>query len=132
MQKKKSDKMVLEERVAQGKRLCGGNQENTTIYGDKREMKSSKIIVPYMGGQKMMNAQEMLIERINNLCKERRMSYYALSYQSAVPLTTLMHIIDKSTANPGIITVSKLCDGFGITMKEFFDSPEFEGLEKSE
>ena len=79
-----------------------------------------------------MNAQDMLIERINNLCKERRMSYYALSYQSTVPLTTLMHIVDKSTANPGIITVSKLCDGFGITMKDFFDSPEFEGLEKSE
>lgn len=79
-----------------------------------------------------MKAQDMLIERINNLCKEKRMSYYALSYQSTVPLTTLMHIVDKSTVNPGIITVSKLCDGFGITMKEFFDSPEFEGLEKAE
>lgn len=79
-----------------------------------------------------MNAQDMLIQRINNLCKEKRMSYYALSYQSTVPLTTLMHIVDKSTSNPGIITVSKLCDGLGLTMKEFFDSPEFEGLEKSD
>lgn len=79
-----------------------------------------------------MKAQDMLVERINNLCKEKRLSYYALSYQSSVPLTTLMHIIDKSTSNPGIITISKLCDGFGITMKEFFDSPEFEGMEKSE
>lgn len=79
-----------------------------------------------------MRAQDMLVEWINNLCKERRMSYYALSYSSSVPLTTLMHIMDKSTGNPGIITISKLCDGFGITMKEFFDSPEFEGLERSE
>lgn len=79
-----------------------------------------------------MSAQEMLIERINNLCKENRLSYYALAYKSAVPLTTLMHIVDKTTVNPGIITISKLCDGFGITMKDFFDSPEFEGLEKAE
>lgn len=79
-----------------------------------------------------MSAQEMLIERINNLCKENRMSYYALAYKSAVPLTTLMHIVDKTTANPGIITISKICDGFGITMKDFFDSPEFDGLEKAE
>lgn len=79
-----------------------------------------------------MSAQDMLVKRINNLCKEQNMSYYALSYHSAVPLTTLMHIMDKSTVNPGIITISKLCDGFGITMKEFFDSSEFDGLEKSE
>ncbi len=79
-----------------------------------------------------MNAQDMLVERINSLCKKKQLSYYALSYRSAVPLTTLMHIIDKSTSNPGIITIGKLCDGFGITIKEFFDSPEFNGLENSE
>ena len=77
-----------------------------------------------------MKAQDMLVERINNLCKEKRMTYYALSYASAVPMTTLLHIVDKSTANPGILTMGKLCDGFGITLKEFFDSPEFDGLDR--
>ncbi|MCI8925702.1 MAG: XRE family transcriptional regulator [Lachnospiraceae bacterium] len=75
-----------------------------------------------------MKAQELLVERINYFCKEKRMSYYALSYESAVPMTTLMHIIDKSTVNPGILTLGKLCEGFGITLKEFFDAPEFEDL----
>lgn len=75
-----------------------------------------------------MKAQDLLVERINNLCKEKRMSYYALSYESAVPMTTLMHIMDKSTVNPGIITIGKLCDGLGITLKEFFDTPEFAEL----
>ena len=63
-----------------------------------------------------MKAQELLVERINYFCKEKRMSYYALSYESAVPMTTLMHIIDKSTVNPGILTLGKLCEGFGITL----------------
>ncbi|MDE7250746.1 MAG: helix-turn-helix transcriptional regulator [Lachnospiraceae bacterium] len=84
-----------------------------------------------MGGQKM-KAQDMLVERINNLCKERRMSYYALSYESAVPMTTLMHIVDKTTLNPGVLTIGKLCDGLGISLKEFFDSPEFENLTRFE
>ncbi len=75
-----------------------------------------------------MKAQELLVERINYFCKEKRMSYYALSYESAVPMTTLMHIIDKSTVNPGILTLGKLCEGFGITLQEFFDAPEFEDL----
>lgn len=79
-----------------------------------------------------MRAQDVLVERINNLCKERQMSYYALSYKAAVPMTTLMHIVDKSTVNPGVLTISRLCDGFEITLKDFFDSPEFEGLEKEE
>lgn len=76
-----------------------------------------------------MNTQDILVERNNNLCKERRMTYYALSYASAIPMTTLMHIVDKSTVNPGILTIGKICDGFGITLKEFFDIPEFEEME---
>lgn len=79
-----------------------------------------------------MKAQDILVERINNLCKEKRMTYYALSYASAVPMTTLMHIVDKSTANPGVLTIGKLCDGFGITLKEFFDSSEFEDARHSD
>ena len=77
-----------------------------------------------------MDAQDMIIERIRKLCKERKMSYYALAYRSAVPLTTLMHILDKSTRNPGVLTIGRLCDGLDITLKEFFDSEEFEGIEK--
>ena len=73
-----------------------------------------------------MKAQDTVVERINNLCKEKRMSYYALSYASAVPMTTLMHIVDKTTVNPGVITLSQLCDGLGITLKEFFDTPDFD------
>ncbi|GFI17044.1 hypothetical protein IMSAG249_01130 [Lachnospiraceae bacterium] len=77
-----------------------------------------------------MKAQDVLVERINNLCKEKRMTYYALSYASAVPMTTLMHIVDKSTVNPGVLTIGKLCEGFGITLKEFFNAPEFDDIER--
>lgn len=79
-----------------------------------------------------MKTQDILVERINNLCKEKRMSYYALSYASAVPMTTLMHIVDKTTVNPGVMTIGKLCEGLGISLKDFFDAPEFEKLESLE
>ena len=75
-----------------------------------------------------MKAQDVLVERINNLCKEKRMTYYALSYASAVPMTTLMHIVDKSTVNPGVMTIGKLCEGFGISLKEFFDAHDFDEI----
>jgi len=74
--------------------------------------------------------QKVLADRINTFCKQKDISYYSLSYKSTVPLTTLLHIVDGSTKNPGIFTIIKICEGLGVTLKEFFDTDEFnEGIE---
>ncbi|MDO4343875.1 MAG: XRE family transcriptional regulator [Eubacteriales bacterium] len=73
--------------------------------------------------------QNPLAERIRYLCWQKDMSYYDLSYKSAVPITTLMHIIDGSTKNPGIFTIIKICSGLEITLIEFFDTEEFREIE---
>ena len=74
----------------------------------------------------MRDEQKILARRINDLCKQKGISYYGLSYESAVPLTTLLHIVDGSTKNPGIFTIIKICEGLGISLQEFFDSEEFD------
>ncbi len=79
-----------------------------------------------------MEAKDKLAHRIKHLCKEKRISYYTLSYKSAVPMTTLMHIINCSTKNPGIFTIFKICNGLNITIKDFFDSEEFADIEYEE
>jgi len=66
-----------------------------------------------------------LAKRIDSLCKKEGISYYKLSYRSAVPITTLMHIIDCSTKNPGIFTIIKICNGLNVTAREFFDAEDF-------
>lgn len=71
-------------------------------------------------------AQKILVERIDELCKEKDMSYYALSYKATIPLSTLIHIMDETTKNPGIFTIMKICDGLGVSLPEFFDTQEFE------
>lgn len=88
----------------------------TTKYGNTKDEVDS------MANQK----EKALMKRINELCNEKEMTYYGLSYKSAVPITTLLHIMDGSTKNPGIFTIMKLCDGLGVTLKEFFDSVMFE------
>ena len=70
--------------------------------------------------------QEILAARIDELREGRGLTYYMLSYKATVPLTTLLHIKEGSTQNPGIFTIMKICDGLGVTMKEFFDTREFE------
>lgn len=75
-----------------------------------------------------MKEQEILSKRIQELCKEKRMSYYALSYRASIPMTTLMHIIDCSTRNPGLFTISKICSGLNMTLGEFFNTDEFDNI----
>lgn len=69
--------------------------------------------------------QKILSERINGLCKEKGISYYSLSYKSTVPLTTLLHIVDGSIKNPGIFTIIQICNGLDISLKDFFDTEDF-------
>ena len=76
-----------------------------------------------------MNEHKKLAGRITCLCRRRGISYYTLSYRSSVPITTIMHIIDGSTKNPGVFTIIKICNGLNITIKDFFDAEDFVGIE---
>lgn len=79
-----------------------------------------------------MSPQEILSNRITDLCNEKGMSYYTLSYKSAIPISTLLRIIKGSTKNPGILAIYKICSGLDITVHEFFDTQEFIGIENEE
>lgn len=70
--------------------------------------------------------RKVLQDRIQQLCKEKNISYYTLAYKSSIPMSTLINIIEGTSKNPGIFTIMKICDGLEVTMKEFFDTKEFE------
>lgn len=72
-----------------------------------------------------MTEQDMLVKRINYLCREKKMTYCELAEASGIPVTTLMNVVNKSTVNPGLLILERLCAGLGITLNEFFDAPEF-------
>lgn len=75
-----------------------------------------------------MNSSEAVVKRINDLCFEKRMSYYALAYRAAIPKSTLMNIM-KGT-NPTISTLNKICNGFEMNLREFFQDESFEFCEE--
>lgn len=81
------------------------------------------------GGCCFMKEQKILSERIKYYCRKKRITYYALAYRSTVPLTTLMHIVNCTTKNPGVFTIVKICNGLDITVTEFFSSEEFSDIE---
>lgn len=77
-----------------------------------------------------MNTQEAVANRIRELCRERGMTPNGISTLSAVPQATVKSILNGESQNPGTVTIKKLCDGFEITLGEFFSTPEFDSLEQ--
>ncbi len=77
-----------------------------------------------------MNTQKVVANRILTLCEERNIAVNALARISAVPPSTLKNIISGVSANPGIVTIKKLCDGLDISLIEFFNTKEFKELEQ--
>ena len=77
-----------------------------------------------------MNTRETVAQRIRQLCREHGITPNGLSNIAAVPQATIKSILNGESQNPGIVTVKKLCDGFEITLGEFFSTPEFDGLEQ--
>ena len=77
-----------------------------------------------------MTTRETIAARIIQLCKERGITPNSLSIISAVPQATIKSILNGESQNPGTITIKKLCDGFEITLGEFFSTPEFDSLEQ--
>ncbi|MEA5003020.1 MAG: helix-turn-helix transcriptional regulator [Christensenella sp.] len=77
-----------------------------------------------------MNAQEVVAHRIKQLCEEKGFNPNSIANFAAVPQGTVKSILNGESQNPGIVNIKKLCDGFGITLGEFFSTPEFDALEQ--
>ena len=78
----------------------------------------------------MMNTKQAVADRIVELCEKRGVAINAIANISGVPPMTVYSILNSKSKNPGIVTIKKLCDGLEITLGEFFNTPEFDGLEQ--
>ncbi|MBR6219303.1 MAG: helix-turn-helix transcriptional regulator [Clostridia bacterium] len=77
-----------------------------------------------------MTIAQAVVKRIYELCDERNVTINKISNISGITQSTVSDIVNGSTVNTGIATIKKLCDGFNISIREFFDSPLFDDLEQ--
>ena len=77
-----------------------------------------------------MEVQEAITNRIRELCQERGITPNHISKISGLPQATLKSIFGGESKNPGTVASKTLCDGFGITLGEFFSTPEFDALKQ--
>ena len=77
-----------------------------------------------------MDTRKAVATRLIQLCEARHITINKLATTSAVSASTLKGILYGRSKNPGIVTLKKLYDGLGITLGEFFNTPEFDNLEQ--
>lgn len=77
-----------------------------------------------------MGVYNVVVDRINELIKEKNITPNGLSYLSGVSQSTIKSILNGESKNPGIVTIKKLCDGLEVSLIEFFNTEAFENLEQ--
>lgn len=77
-----------------------------------------------------MDAKEAVSRRIQELCAQRKLTINALANLCGVSPSTVYSMLNSKSQNPGVVSLQKICDGLDISLREFFDSSLFEGLEQ--
>lgn len=62
-------------------------------------------------------------EKLKDLLKERGWSAYRLSINSGLSESTIANLLKRNTL-PSIPTLKAICNGFGITLSQFFAENE--------
>lgn len=75
-----------------------------------------------------MTKEEYLSFRIQQLCKEKNMTYQTLSDNACIPVNRVYRLYFGLTRNPNIYTMMDICEGLGVTLDEFFDTEEFRSI----
>jgi len=74
----------------------------------------------------MLQLNQAVSTRLTQLLKERNMTQYQLYIKSGVPKSTLSNLISCSYDSVKLRIIHELCQGFGISISEFFQSPLFD------
>lgn len=75
-----------------------------------------------------MHVKEAVVKRIYDLCEKQNIKPNELANRSGVTPSTVYSLLDQNRHNVSVVTLKILCDGFGITLGEFFSTQEFDNL----
>lgn len=77
-----------------------------------------------------MNISQAVRQRLAELRQQRGLTINRLSDISGVTQSTVNDIVKGKSYSTGIATIKKLCDGLGISIRDFFDSDIFDDIEQ--
>lgn len=79
-----------------------------------------------------MKISEAIACRINQICNERNISINKLANMCLLTQSTVQHLADGRSKNPKTLTIVRICDGLGISLKEFYDDAVFKNIDRED
>ena len=76
-----------------------------------------------------MTIGEAVKKRILQLCDERDLTINKLCTISGVTQSTVNNLVGGRNNSTTVSTIQKLCDGLGITIRDFFGDDLFKDIE---
>lgn len=73
-----------------------------------------------------MTYSDVIIMRLSELCRERRITVNRLATLSGITQSTVENLMSGKTKNPKLKTLHKLATGLGMTVSELLDFPEMD------
>lgn len=73
-----------------------------------------------------MKLNEAVSLRVSELLEYNAMTQYQLHLQTGIPKSTISNIINCSYNSVKLRVINEVCQGFNITLCEFFDSELFQ------
>ena len=73
-----------------------------------------------------MKLNQAISGRLTELLKEKQMTQDQLFIKSGVPKSTIGNVINCSYDSVKLRVIHEMCQGLGISISEFFDSPLFQ------
>ena len=77
-----------------------------------------------------MTVKDAVADRFTELYRVRGIKANELACLSGVTPSTVYSMLDSRRRDVSITTIKKLCDGFEITLGEFFSTTEYDALEQ--
>lgn len=76
-----------------------------------------------------MTISEAVSTRILKICIRKKISINKLASDSLLTQSTLQSIIAGDSKNPKLLTISRICYGLNISLKDFFSDDIFNDID---
>lgn len=76
-----------------------------------------------------INDAELFKQRLYSFMEEKNLTIHRVAVLSGITPSTLNNIVNRGSA-PRLDTIQKICSGLRISVRDFFDFPPYNEVEK--
>ena len=77
---------------------------------------------------------EAVAEKINKIISDSNgtLTINKIASKSCLTQSTVQHIVEKSYKDVKLLTIVRLCDGLGLSLKDFFSDEVFNDIDRED